>query len=144
MRARVAVFAAALWWGSLTLLGALVVPLLFRHLPSAASAGRMAAILFSAQTWVSVGCGLALLLLQKKAASAQTGQAPAAMILIVLGMLLALLVEFAAAPHIRARENLALWHGVGSGMFLGQWLCAGAALWLAVPRVTVQRAPDQI
>ena len=40
-------------------------------------------------------------------------------------MLLALLVEFAVAPRIVARENLALWHSVGSAMYLLQWLCAG-------------------
>ena len=45
-------------------------------------------------------------------------------------MLLALLVEFGVAPRIVARENLKLWHGVGSGMYLAQWLCAAALLWL--------------
>jgi hypothetical protein len=44
-------------------------------------------------------------------------------------MLLALLAEFAVAPRIVARENLALWHRLGSGMYLAQWLCAGAAFW---------------
>ena len=28
------------------------------------------------------------------------------------------------APHIVARDNLALWHRVGSGMYLVQWICA--------------------
>jgi hypothetical protein len=45
------------------------------------------------------------------------------------GVMLALLAEFAVAPRIMARENLKLWHGVGSGMYLLQWLCAGAVLW---------------
>jgi hypothetical protein len=53
---------AALWWGSLTTLGSVVVPLLFKHLPSPAAAGAMAAKLFGAQTWVSLGCALLLLL----------------------------------------------------------------------------------
>jgi hypothetical protein len=39
-------------------------------------------------------------------------------------MLLALLVEFAVAPHIVARDNLALWHRVGSAMYFAQWACA--------------------
>jgi hypothetical protein len=46
----------------------------------------------------------------------------------VLGMLLVLLSEFAVAPRIVARENLALWHSVGSGLYLLQWVCAGMAL----------------
>ena len=44
-------------------------------------------------------------------------------------MLLALLQRYAVAPHILARDNLRLWHAVGSAMYLGQWLCAGALLW---------------
>jgi hypothetical protein len=44
---------AALWWGSLTTVGLLVVPMLFAHLPTPAMAGTMAAKLFAAQTWVS-------------------------------------------------------------------------------------------
>ena len=39
------------------------------------------------------------------------------------------LVELAVAPRIVARENLALWHRVGSGMYLLQWLCAAATFW---------------
>lgn len=59
----------ALWWGSLTTVGFLVVPLLFVHLPTPAMAGGMAAKLFTAQTTVSVVCGLVLLMLfrQKQA-----------------------------------------------------------------------------
>ena len=60
---KLSVFTAALWWGSLTTLGFLVVPMLFQHLPTKALAGNVAARLFEAQTWVSVGCGLVLLLL---------------------------------------------------------------------------------
>ena len=127
---RLKVFATALWWGSLTTLGLLVVPLLFARLPTATLAGNMAAQLFSAQTWVSVGCGLVLLLLMReKPAGAQSESASLAMILIVSGLLLALLVEFGVAPRIAARGNLKLWHGVGSAMYLAQWLCAAALLW---------------
>ncbi|MCI4441379.1 MAG: hypothetical protein JHC36_09260 [Tibeticola sp.] len=32
------------------------------------------------------------------------------------------------APHILARDNLPLWHGLGSLLYLGQWLCALGAL----------------
>ena len=45
------------------------------------------------------------------------------------GVLLALLTEFAVAPRIVARENLKLWHAVGSAMYLLQWACAGIVLW---------------
>ena len=130
MLARVAPFAAALWWGSLTAVGFMVVPLLFKFLPTPAMAGHMAARLFTAQTWVSVACGVVLLLVSRSdRPPAQAGRAQAALVFIVLGMLLALLIEFAVAPRIVARENLRLWHGAGSVMYAVQWLCAAAVLW---------------
>ena len=130
MRARIAPFAAALWWGSLTAVGFMVVPLLFKFLPTPAMAGHMAAKLFTAQTWVSVACGIVLLLVSRSnRPSALSGRAQAALVFIVLGMLLALLIEFAVAPRIVARENLQLWHGAGSVMYVVQWLCAAAVLW---------------
>lgn len=130
MLARVAPFAAALWWGSLTAVGFMVVPLLFKFLPTPAMAGHMAARLFTAQTWVSVACGVVLLLVSRSnRPSALSGRAQAALVFIVLGMLLALLIEFAVAPRIVARENLRLWHGAGSVMYAVQWLCAAVVLW---------------
>lgn len=130
MLARVAPFAAALWWGSLTAVGFMVVPLLFKFLPTPAMAGHMAARLFTAQTWVSVACAVVLLLVSRSnRPSALSGRAQAALVFIVLGMLLALLIEFAVAPRIVARENLRLWHGAGSVMYVVQWLCAAAVLW---------------
>jgi hypothetical protein len=54
------------------------------------------------------------------------------------GMLLAMLSEFAVAPRIVARENLALWHSLGSGMYLLEWLCAGVVLWT----LSATKAPD--
>ncbi len=127
---RLPLWLAALWWGSLTTLGFLVVPLLFMHLPSPALAGGMAARLFTAQAWVSVACGLLLLLLTRAERLPQL-RAPLmpALPWLVGGMLLALLVEFAVAPRIVARDNLALWHRVGSALYFLQWLSAGAVLW---------------
>ena len=130
MLARVAPFAAALWWGSLTAVGFMVVPLLFKFLPTPAMAGHMAARLFTAQTWVSVACGIVLLLVSRSdRPPALAGRAQEALVFIVLGLLLALLIEFAVAPRIVARENLRLWHGAGSVMYAVQWLCAAAVLW---------------
>jgi len=116
----------ALWWGSLTTVGFLVVPLLFVHLPTPAMAGGMAAKLFTAQTTVSVVCGLVLLMLfRQKQAPALVDTAQSATLFVVGGVLLALLVEFGVTPHILARDNLVLWHRVGTGMYVVQWLCAG-------------------
>jgi Domain of unknown function (DUF4149) len=134
MRYRFDLMLAALWWGSLAGLGFMVVPLLFMHLPSPAAAGAMAAKLFTAQTWLSMACAMLLLLVSnRKDALAQVLPAQPAIKFIVSGLLLAVLVEFGVAPRIVSARadggNLKLWHGLGSAMYLGQWLCAGWALW---------------
>jgi hypothetical protein len=130
MRQRLPIALAALWWGSLGTLGFMVVPLLFATLPTPAMAGGMAAKLFTAQTWLSMACTLALLLVfRSNAALAQVKHARVATVFIAFGLLAAVLVEFAIAPRILARENLALWHGLGSGLYLLQWLAAGVTLW---------------
>jgi hypothetical protein len=128
-RQRATVFAAALWWGSLTTIF-LVVPMLFSHLPSPAIAGQMAARLFTAQTGISVGCGVLMMLLSRpRGERAGMDWAGGALMFVVAGVLLALLAEFGVAPRIVARDNLRLWHAVGSGMYVLQWLCAGVVLW---------------
>ena len=137
MHERLPVLLAALWWGSLTTLGALVVPLLFAYLPTPAMAGNTAARLFAAQTWVSVVCGLLLLVISRpKREVAQYPWARAAMLFILGGMLLAVLVQFGVAPRIEARQNLRLWHSAGSVMFGLQWLCALMVLWCTAGQKT--------
>lgn len=127
---RLPLLLSALWWGSLSTLGFLVVPLLFAHLPTPALAGATAAKLFTAQTWLSLFCGLLFLFLSRSKAEGTSQRLNQSVILFVIGgMVLALLAEFAVAPRIIARENLALWHSLGSGMYLMQWLCASVTLW---------------
>ncbi len=134
MRRRLATLAAALWWGSLTALGALYVPLLFTHLGSPAAAGALAAKLFSAQTWVSAGCAVFLLMaLNRREDEALAALGRAILKFVIAGLLLALLVDLALAPQILSARatggSLRLWHGLGSAMFVAQWLCAGLVLW---------------
>ena len=132
--ARLPVWVAALWWASLMTVGFLVVPLLFVYLPTPALAGSMAARLFTAQTWVSTVCGLILLMGIRSNRLVALGSIDSlAMIFIVSGMLLALLSEYAVAPRIVARDNLRLWHSVGSAMYLLQWACAVVTFWKLTP-----------
>lgn len=143
MRQRLPLLAAALWWGSGAALGFVAVPLLFRHLPNPALAGQTAARLFTAQTWIAIGCGC-LLLLAARSADAPMRWARGALAFVLAGMLLALLNEFAIAPRIVARQNLALWHGVGSALYLAQWLCAGAVLLkLSAPAAPADQATGE-
>ena len=125
-----AIWTAALWWGALTVVGFLVVPMLFAHLPTPAIAGAMAGRLFSALTWVAVGCGLLLwMIFRSNQPLALMDKTQSAILFIALGMLLALLSEFAVAPPIIARQDLRLWHSVGTVMYVLQWLCASVTFW---------------
>ncbi len=135
MRDRLPVLLAALWWGSLSTVGFMVVPMLFAHLPSPAVAGAMAARFFEAQTFVSMACGVLLLVLSRRRhAETQEPWAQAAMVFIIGGLLLALLVQYGVSPRIVARQNLKLWHSVGTAMYALQWLCALAVLWRTARR----------
>jgi hypothetical protein len=129
-KARVPDLAAALWWGSLTATGFIVVPLLFANLPSAALAGQTAAKLFTAQTWIAIGCGMLLLMSARSAdGPPRLDWARGALLYVVAGVLLALLAEFAVAPRIMARVDLQLWHAVGTVMYAAQWACALVVVW---------------
>ena len=135
---RLCCLAAALWWGSLSAVGFYVVPMLFVHLQPTALAGNMAARLFSGQTWISVVCAMVLLIASRGRGRADEDAAAAVpstwLALVLGGLLLALLSEFAVSPRIVARENLKLWHSVGTGFYVLQWACAGLAFWrLLVP-----------
>lgn len=130
MYERLPVFLAALWWGSLCSIGFVAVPMLFAHLPTPALAGFMAAKLFAAQTWISIACCALLLVFSKRKHAEKIEQwAQAAIGFVIAGMLLALLVQYGVSPKIVARENLRLWHSVGTGMYALQWLCAAIVLW---------------
>lgn len=94
----------------------------------------MAARLFAAQSWISALCGLFLLMVFNRADD-QTLMAVGRAVLrwVVAGILLALLIEWGIAPRILAArldgQSLRLWHSLGSGMLLVQWLCVCALMW---------------
>jgi hypothetical protein len=141
---RIQLFLAALWWGSLTTICFLVVPLLFANLASAAQAGAMAAVLFSAQTWICVFCGVSLIIAARRKSQedslfsrANVRVSPSGWI--VAGMLSALLLEFAVAPRILSRVDLQLWHSIGSALLLVQWICATGFLWRLYTKMSRQR-----
>lgn len=127
-------FFAAFWWGSLGAVGFLVVPLLFANMQSTAEAGRIANVLFSAQTWVSIVCGLGLLAATKFAPQDDklftrepTKAQPSGWV--VTGVFCALVIEYACAPHIAAHEDMEFWHNLATALFGLQWLCATGYLW---------------
>ena len=122
---RLQLYLAALWWGSLTVVGAVVVPTLFQLVEPKALAGLVAARLFSVECWLGLISGLMLILAGRR--TAVGAYRPSAWI--VLGMMAALLLEVGVAPRIVARENPALWHSVGTALYALQWLAIGRWLW---------------
>lgn len=129
-RARLPVLAAALWWGSLSAIGFLAVPLLFQNAASPAIAGGLAAKLFTGQAWLGLACGGVLLMgARSEDGTARMDWAHGALAWVLLGMLAALLQEFGVAPRILARQDLRFWHSAGTALYAAQWLCALAVLW---------------
>ena len=130
---RIPLLAAALWWGSLTAIGFIAVPLLFANLP-VATAGHAAAKLFTGQAWTSIGCGLLVLIgARDRDGRAQLGWGRGAIGFVIVGLLLAILGEFEVAPRIVARQDLAFWHTTGTVLYGIQWLCALVVLWKLAP-----------
>jgi Domain of unknown function (DUF4149) len=148
---RLAIFLAALWWGGISGMSFVAVPTLFAKLGSPVVAGPVAAQLFSFQCYAGLVIGIGLLMLlrqERELAHVRSADATAekavsdvarmqrnlaTMGFVLFGMLLALVQEFGVAQKIvTARASggdLRFWHGLGSLMVLGQWLCAGAVLW---------------
>ena len=124
---------AAVWWGSLTALGAWVVPLLFAHAPTKAMAGGLAAHLFSAQAWVGLVGGVFSLLVQRHIDRLR-GRPQVPSLLILAAMLLAVIVEWGIAPRILARDNMLLWHSLSTIFWVLQWACLAVHVWrLSMP-----------
>ncbi len=127
---RLPLMLAALWWGSAAAVGAWVVPLLFMHLGSPAVAGVMAARLFAAQTWVALVCGLLMLWIgRRRDDEGESTCHPMPEAWILAGMLAAAVMTWGVSPRILAREQLALWHSIGSFLYALQAGAAGVTLW---------------
>lgn len=138
---------ATLWWGGLTALAMVAVPLAFAHFDNPALAGPYAARLFQVIAWTSVVVSLLLLVWGRT----QTLHAGSGVSLrwpllpwLLAAALAALLQEQAVAERIltarSAGGNLRLWHGLGSGLVLLQWLCALRVWWWLQGRSTPARS----
>jgi Domain of unknown function (DUF4149) len=126
---------AALWWGGVSAMSFVAVPMLFAFFGNLAVAGPMAAQLFQAQAWGSVGAALLLLVWGRTQrgvgddAALNTGLLP----WLLLGALAGMVQEFGVAQQILTARStggsVRLWHSLGSALVLMQWLCALRSLW---------------
>ena len=123
---------AALWWGGMSALSFVAVPMLFAHfaqLGQAALAGPVAAQLFQIQSWASLGAALLLGLWVRADAPRLRALLP----WLLLALLAALAQEFGVAARIVSARasggDVRLWHSLGTFLVLLQWLAALRTLW---------------
>ncbi len=123
---------AALWWGGMSALSFVAVPLLFAHFGNPALAGPVAAKLFQIQSWASVGAALLLLLSTR----ARDDKPLLRRLLpwLLLAVLAALVQEFGVAQRIVAARSsgasVASWHRLGTVLVLLQWFAALRVFWV--------------
>ena len=126
---------ASLWWGGLTALSFVAVPMAFGVLGNPAVAGPYAAKLFQVQAWCSLVLALVLLMWGRlqRLKSAEVTARWVLLPWLLLAALAALVQEQGVAERILTARttggDLRLWHSLGSGLVLLQWLCALRVLW---------------
>lgn len=144
------------WAGSLWTVGYLVAPVLFATLPDRSLAGTIAGHMFRTETWLSIVCGLMVLMLlgwpgrdADSAGNDQVAQEWQRTRKLLMGVTLAMLactligyvglqpaiaaIRDAAGPgglqDAALRERFGLLHGLSSGLYLLQSLLALLLVW---------------
>jgi hypothetical protein len=142
---KVRLLVAAMWAGSLWAVGYLVAPTLFATLSDRVLAGFIAGSLFHAMAMLSLGCGLAMLLLLWRATPGWDGKRRRTVLAIIVVMVMCTVashfglqpmmaeLKAAAAPggvmDAAAKSRFGMLHGVSSVIYLVQSILAG---WLLV------------
>jgi Domain of unknown function (DUF4149) len=128
---RLASLLTALWWGSLTALGAVFVPTIFATLMPKAAAGQMAGALFHVQFYLSAGCVILLIGWHWVAFRLRLKHSCFRKNCYCLGsaLICILVLEYVVSPLILKREDLIFWHSVGTGVFIVQWVIVTQLLW---------------
>jgi hypothetical protein len=142
---KVRLLVAALWAGSLWAVGYLVAPTLFATLSDRVLAGVIAGSLFHAMAMLSLGCGLAMLLLLWRGTPGWDGKRRRTVLAIIVVMVMCtvashfglqpMMAELKAAAALggvmdaAAKSRFGMLHGVSSVIYLVQSILAG---WLLV------------
>jgi hypothetical protein len=142
---KVRLLVAVLWAGSLWAVGYLVAPTLFATLSDRVLAGTIAGSMFHAMALLSLGCGLAMMLLLWRATPGWDGKRRRTVLAIIVLMVMCTVVSHfglqpmmaelraAAGPsgvmESAAKGRFGMLHGISSGIYLIQSLLAG---WLVL------------
>jgi hypothetical protein len=121
---------AALWWGGLSALAFVAVPVIFATVGDKAVAGQIAARIFDAQSYWTLTLGLLLLLVER---ADPLCRARGLGRVLVFALLAVVVNHWLVSPLIvTARAtggNLALWHGVGSALIALQFAAGTWVNW---------------
>lgn len=144
MYLRLRMLLAVLWVGSGWTVGYLVAPTLFATLVDSMQAGAIAGSLFRVEAWLSVACGVAMLLLLADAAR-KGGTGYRAQMIIAAAMLVCTMVGYfglqpfmaalretaavSGAMSAEARTQFGVLHGIASALYLIQSLLGVALVW---------------
>lgn len=135
---------ACLWAGSIWTVGYLVAPTLFATLADRVLAGTVAASMFRSAAWLSLVCGVLLLVLLVTGVASLEAARRRSLLKIACAMLLCTLVmHFGLQPLMAAlregssagvmaaaaRTRFGILHGVSSLIYLIQSVLAGWLLW---------------
>ena len=124
---RLPVFLAALWWGGVSAISFLVVPVLFAQVGNPSLAGTVAARLFSIQSIAVMVIAVALMALRTVRNDRWLIAA------LALAIAAALAQELGIAPRIlQARllgESIRVWHSLGTLCILAQWVTGSVVLY---------------
>lgn len=145
-------FLVTLWVGSLWSIGYLAVPILFSTLDDRMLAGMLAGKMFTAVSFIGLGCGTALMAM----AVMSTPNFIKDKRVLVLGLMLFLVMigEFALQPAMadlkaqglsggsRAAATFGLLHGIASLLYLLNSVCGFVLLWLTGREATAIRADE--
>ncbi len=137
--------AVALWAGGLWVVGFLVAPLLFRHAPDRQIAGDLAGTMFTAMSFVGLGCATYLLVYRVANDGVRALRQP--MFWVVIAMVaLVIAGQFGVQPILAGlkeqalprqvmesmfRDRFATWHGVASILYLVESVLAAGLVLLS-------------
>ena len=128
MMLRICRLLAALWWGGLTVLAFVVVPVIFASVNDKAAAGQLAARIFDVQSYWTLALGVLLLFVER---TDPLCRARGLVRVLMLALVATAANHWLVSPLIvNARAsggNLAMWHGIGSALVVLQFACG---LWV--------------
>ena len=134
----------ALWAGSLWTVGYLVAPTLFATLSDRILAGTIAGAMFRSEAWLSLVCGLLLLVMLRAGADLEAKQRRTMMIIASVMIVCTLVSHLGITPFMTAlreaagpggvmasgdRTRFGVLHGVSSVIYLIQSVLAAMLIW---------------